>query len=125
MNAPYSITIQTKDHGPVVLPEPSWCAGGHRDGVCRADIHHEGTEHAATVDIPGTEPVRFLTAFLSQYPFAEHSSRRITVAVEIEGEHHEFDPAGLGDLAATITAHALYGLLPLRARLQSLQDGGA
>lgn len=116
----YTVTIQTVDHGPVVLPEPSWCAGGHRDGVHRADIHHQGTEHAASIDVPGTGRVPFLTAFLSQYPFAEHASRAVTAAVEIEGEHYEFDPAGLGDLAASITAHALYGLLPLRARLQSL-----
>ncbi|MCX4541443.1 hypothetical protein [Streptomyces sp. NBC_01565] len=123
MNAPHIVSVRTVDHGVVDLPEPSWCAGGHRDDVNRADIHHEGTEHAASVDIPGTGRVPFLTAFLSQYPFAEHGSRRVTVAVEIEGEHIEFDPAGLGDLAAAITAHALYGLLPLRARLQSLQDG--
>lgn len=71
---------------------------------------------------PGTGRVPFLTAFLSQYPFAEHASRLVTVAVEIEGEHYEFDPAGLGDLAASITTHVLYGLLPLRARLQSLGE---
>lgn len=119
-----TVTVQTVDHGPVTFPEPSWCSGNHRPDSARADIHHEGTEHAAWVDIPERGRVPFLTAFLSQYPFAEHGSRRITAAVEIEGEHYEFDPAGLGELAAVITAHALYGLLPLRARLQSLQEGG-
>lgn len=118
-----TVTVRTVDHGVVDLPEPGWCVKAHRDDVHRADIHHQGVEHAAKVDVPGTGRVSFLTAFLSQYPFAEHASRCVTVAVEIEGEHYEFDPAGLGDLAAAITSHVLYGLLPLRARLQSLQEG--
>ncbi|MFD9266819.1 DUF6907 domain-containing protein [Streptomyces goshikiensis] len=122
MSAPRIVSVRTVDHGVVDLPEPSWCVKAHRDDVHRADIHHQGVEHAATVDVPGTGRVPFLTAFLSQYPFAEHASRRIVVAVEIEGEHYEFGPAGLGDLAASITSHVLYGLLPLRARLQSLQE---
>lgn len=121
MSAPRTVTVQTVDHGPVVLAEPSWCGIEHRNGVHRADIHHQGTEHSASVDVPGHGRVSFLTAFLSQYPCAERASQAVTVAVEIEGEHYDFDPAGLGDLAAAITAHALYGLLPLRARLQALE----
>ena len=124
MSAPRIVSVRTVDHGVVDLPEPGWCVEAHRDDVHRADIHHQGTEHAASVDVPGAGRVPFLTAFLSQYPFAEHARRRIAVAVEIEGEHYEFDPAGLGDLAAAITSHVLYGLLPLRARLQSLEGGG-
>ncbi|MFB7781503.1 hypothetical protein ACFC1D_02160 [Streptomyces vinaceus] len=124
MSAPRIVSVRTIDHGVVDLPEPSWCVKVHRDDVYRADIHHQGVEHAASVEVPGTGRVPFLTAFLSQYPFAEHASRRIAAAVEIEGEYYEFDPAGLGDLAAAITSHVLYGLLPLRARLQSLEGGG-
>ncbi|MFJ9340226.1 DUF6907 domain-containing protein [Streptomyces sp. NPDC101733] len=116
------MTVQTLDHGPVTFPEPSWCAVEHPDGNHRSGIHHEGTEHRASVDVPGFGRVEFLTAFLSQYPFAEHGDRGVSVAVEIEGEHHEFDPTGLGDLAAALTAHALYGLLPLRDRLQALRE---
>ncbi|MFD5511375.1 DUF6907 domain-containing protein [Streptomyces sp. NPDC127051] len=122
MSAPRIVSVRTVDHGVVDLPEPAWCVKVHQDDVHRADIHHQGVEQPAVVDVPDTGPVRFLTAFLSQYPFAEHASRGIAVAVEIEGEHYEFDPAGLGDLAATLTAHALYTLLPLRARLQSLGE---
>ncbi|MCX5586046.1 DUF6907 domain-containing protein [Streptomyces erythrochromogenes] len=121
MSAPQIVTVRTVDHGLVDVPEPSWCSIAHRDDIHRADIHHQGTEHSASVDVPGLGRVSFLTAFLSQYPLAEHASRAVTVAVEIEGEHYDFDPAALGDLAAAITAHALYGLLPLKARLQSLE----
>ncbi|GAA1557237.1 DUF6907 domain-containing protein [Streptomyces globosus] len=121
MSTPYTVTVQTVDHGPVVLPEPSWCIKEHRDGIHRADIHHQGQEAAATVVLPGHGRVEFLTAFLSQYPFAEHASRGVNVAVEIEGEHLEFSSAELGELASAITSHVLYGLLPLRARLQSLE----
>ncbi|MEU4950006.1 DUF6907 domain-containing protein [Streptomyces lavendulae] len=119
-----TVTLVTSDHGILTVPEPSWCRGGHPARTARADIHHEGAEMSARVDVPGTGRVPFLTAFLSQYPFSENGSRRITVAVEIEGEHYEFDSAGLGDLAAAVTTHVLYGLLPLRARLQSLEEGG-
>jgi hypothetical protein len=125
VTAARTVTVQTLDHGPVVLNEPSWCAVEHEGGNHRSAIHHEGTEHTASIDVPGYGRVKFLTAFLSQFPFAEHGSRNVTVVVEIEGEHHEFDSAGLGELAAAVTSHALYAILPLRARLQALEDGGA
>ncbi|MGW8506303.1 DUF6907 domain-containing protein [Streptomyces sp. CLCI03] len=122
MTAPRIVSVRTVDHGVVEVPEPSWCAIAHRDDIHRADIHHQGVEQPATIHIPGTGDVTLLTAFLSQYPYSEHGHRGVWAAVEIEGEHYEFGPAGLGDLAATLTAHALYTLLPLRARLQSLQE---
>ncbi|MFJ7207492.1 DUF6907 domain-containing protein [Streptomyces sp. NPDC098789] len=124
MSAGRTVTVQTSDHGTLAVPEPSWCRGEHLSRTARADIHHEGEELSATVDVPGFGRVSFLTAFLSQYPFAESSGRGVTVAVEIEGEHHEFDPTSLANLAAAVTAHALYGLLPLRRQLQAIQGGG-
>lgn len=117
-----TVTVETLDHGPVVLEEPSWCVIAHPDGNHRSGIRHDGVEHAASVDVPGRGRVEFLKANLTQFPFAESGSRDVKVVVEIDGEHPEFDPAGLGDLAAAITAHALYGLLPLKARLQSLGE---
>lgn len=122
MNAPRTVTVQTLDHGDVVLDEPSWCVAEHPAGNHRSGIRHDGVQHVAAVDVPGRGRVEFLAANLSQFPFAEHGSRDVKVVVEIDGEHPEFDPAGLGDLAAAITAHALYGLLPLRARLQALEE---
>ncbi|MFF6939961.1 DUF6907 domain-containing protein [Streptomyces lavendulae] len=124
MSAPRTVTVQTLDHGLVLLDEPSWCIAVHPDGNHRSGIRHDGAEYAATVDVPGHGRVDFLKANLCQFPFAEHGSRDVKVAVEIDGEHPEFDAAGLGDLAAAITSHVLYGLLPLRARLQSLEEGG-
>ncbi|GAA3255891.1 DUF6907 domain-containing protein [Streptomyces lavendulae] len=121
MSAPRTVTVQTLDHGDVTLAEPSWCVVEHPAGNHRSGIHHEGAECAATVDLPGHGRIEFLKASLSQFPFAEYGSRDVTVAVEVEGECYEFDSARLGDLAAAITSHALSGLLPLRARLQSLE----
>ncbi|WP_330330343.1 hypothetical protein OHS33_11775 [Streptomyces sp. NBC_00536] len=123
MSASRTVTVETLDHGPVTLDEPSWCVVGHPAGNHRSGIRHDGMRHVAAVDIPGHGRVEFLAANLTQFPFAESGSRDVKVVVEIDGEHPEFDPASLGDLAAAITAHALYGLLPLRARLQALQDG--
>ncbi|MFK0217739.1 DUF6907 domain-containing protein [Streptomyces vinaceus] len=122
MSAPRTVIVQTLDHGPVVVVEPDWCVIEHPDGNHRSGIRHDGIEQAATVDVPGHGRVSFLKANLCQFPFAEYSSRDVKVAVEIDGECPEFDSAGLGDLAAAITAHVLYGLLPLRARLQALQE---
>lgn len=124
MSAPRRVTVQTLDYGPVVLDEPSWCVVEHADGNHRSGIRHDGVEHAASVDVAGRGRIEFLKANLTQFPFAEYGSRDVRVVVEIDGEHPEFDAAGLGDLAASITAHVLYGLLPLRARLQSLSGGG-
>lgn len=120
MNAPHTVTVQTLDHGPVVLEEPSWCVIAHPDGNHRSGIRHDGVEHAASVEVAGRGRVEFLKANLTQFPFSEYGSREVTVVVEIDGEHAEFSPAGLSDLAQAITAHALYGLLPLRDRLQAL-----
>ncbi|MFE3580545.1 DUF6907 domain-containing protein [Streptomyces vinaceus] len=124
MSAPRTVAVQTLDHGLVVLEEPSWCVAVHPDGNHRSGIRHDGAEYAATVDVPGRGRVGFLKANLCQFPFAEYGSREITATVEIEGDYYEFDAAGLGDLAAAITSHVLYGLLPLRARLHALEGGG-
>lgn len=122
MSDQHKVTVDTLDHGPVVLEEPSWCVVEHPAGNHRSGIRHDGVQHVAAVDVPGRGRVEFLAANLTQFPFAEHGSRDVKVVVEIDGEHPEFDSAGLGDLAAALTAHALYGLLPLRARLQALQE---
>ncbi|MFD5508161.1 DUF6907 domain-containing protein [Streptomyces sp. NPDC127051] len=123
MSAPRTVTVQTLDHGLVVLEEPSWCVVEHQAGNHRSGIRHDGVQHAASVNVPGHGRVEFLKANLTQFPFAEHGSRGVMVVVEIDGDHAEFDPAGLGDLAAAITEHALYGLLPLRRQLQVIRDG--
>ncbi|MFJ7154637.1 DUF6907 domain-containing protein [Streptomyces sp. NPDC101118] len=115
------VTVLTADHGPVTFPEPNWCLGVHPDGGARADIHHQGAEQPGTFTVERYGRLEFLTAFLSQYPYAEIGSRRVTVAVDINGDHVEFNSGDLGDLAASLTAHALYTLLPLRARLQALE----
>ncbi|MEJ8645273.1 hypothetical protein WKI68_36875 [Streptomyces sp. MS1.HAVA.3] len=52
MSAPRIVTVQTLDHGPVVLDEPSWCVIEHQDGNHRSGIRHDGVEHAASVDVP-------------------------------------------------------------------------
>ncbi|MFF1413359.1 DUF6907 domain-containing protein [Streptomyces sp. NPDC058289] len=123
MSTPRTVAVETLDYGPIVLEEPSWCVVDHPAGNHRSGIRHDGVQHTAVVDVDGRR-VELLRANLTQFPFSESGSRDVKVVVEIDGEHPEFDAAGLGDLAASITAHALYGLLPLRARLQSLQEGG-
>ncbi|MFD5673694.1 DUF6907 domain-containing protein [Streptomyces sp. NPDC127040] len=123
MSAFHRVVVDTLDFGPIEIPEPSWCVIEHPAGNHRSGIRHDGVQHSASVEMDGRR-LELFKANLQQYPFGS-GSRDVKVVVEIDGEHPEFDPAGLGDLAAAITAFALYGLLPLRDRLQALQQGEA
>ncbi|MEU6312361.1 hypothetical protein [Streptomyces sp. NPDC047014] len=125
MSAARAVTVQTLDHGPVEFVEPDWCVAVHVDGNHRSGIRHDGVEYAAAVTTPEGARVEFLKANLQQFPFAEHGSRDVSVVVEIDGEHPEFDAAGLWDLASALTGYALHTLLPLREQLRAIQEGGA
>ncbi|MFB7739591.1 hypothetical protein ACFC08_35630 [Streptomyces sp. NPDC056112] len=63
-----TVTLQTKDHGEVVLPEPAWCIGHDDDQVgYLADVTHNG------------RPVR-ADASTRRYGLAEVMEARITQA---------------------------------------------
>jgi hypothetical protein len=117
-----TVTVQTLDHGPVVLVEPDWCVAVHEDGNHRSGIRHDGVEYAAAVTTPDGEQIEFLRANLQQFPFSESGSRAVSVVVDINGDHPEFDPAGLWDLASTLTGYALHTLLPLREQLRAIEE---
>ncbi|MFJ3093588.1 DUF6907 domain-containing protein [Streptomyces hydrogenans] len=100
-----TVTLSTLDHGPVVVPEPSWCLG-HADHVpCeRVDLSHAGTEHRLAFD--GEE---LLVAMLSQDPHAKTPERRATgLYVEQTGWAATLDADGVRRLAATLTVHAMH-----------------
>lgn len=106
MSVPRTVTIVTADHGPVTLPEPSWCLGSHPDGGARIDVTHVGAEHAFTVPTR-SGPAVLLLAALESRPFVGDSFLRGPfVGVEIGGDWYETGLAGLEAMADALTAHA-------------------
>jgi hypothetical protein len=107
-----TITVPTLDAGDVTLTEPSWCTGTHHqpitaeDGTVlpprREDIAHVGPSIDITV---GTRrgPRRLLELMLWQDPFPTPSNAngsRVYVAVHLlDGDHFDYDVAGLDQLA--------------------------
>lgn len=98
------IRVDTRDHGPVNVSCPPWCTSdGHPDGIHRVDIGHHGPEVSITVDtVHG--PRELLTFALTQYPFSEKPpGTGVFVATHLlDGDHYDFDVAGLERLAADL-----------------------
>ncbi|MFH8369174.1 DUF6907 domain-containing protein [Streptomyces sp. NPDC018031] len=106
MTRPRTVTVHTRDHGPVTLFEPPWCLGQHRDGEYRADLVHEGQETALRAPVPAGGHVTVMTAALVAYPHATARGTEPTVAVELSGDWYHYAPAGLDQLAAAAVVHA-------------------
>ncbi|MGW2292299.1 DUF6907 domain-containing protein [Streptomyces phaeochromogenes] len=106
MSTPRTVTVSTVDHGPVTLPEPSWCMGHHEDGGSRVDIQHEGLE--TTLTLPTRSgPVAHLTATLESRPFVDDPFLRgVFVNVGIDGDTYPTGLAGLDVMADALTAQA-------------------
>ncbi|WP_406171193.1 DUF6907 domain-containing protein [Streptomyces sp. NBC_00996] len=106
MSAPRTVTIRTVDHGPVTIPEPSWCAGRHPDGGARVDITHVGPDRPLTIPTRRGPAVHLVTALESRPFVAESFLRGPFVAVEIGGDWYETGLAGLERMASELEAHA-------------------
>lgn len=116
-----TVTLVTVDHGPVTMPEPTWCAGhaDHRPETYRVDLDHKGPEHHLTHDGEA-----LWVALLTQAPYAtlpEH--RGLGVYVDQQDYAYTLDPAGLYALAASMDTHA-DRLRDLADRLAVLLAGG-
>jgi hypothetical protein len=113
-----SITLPTADHGPVTLPEPSWCVGHETaPGDMRADILHQGHD----------VPLRFRgyligEAALVQAPFAEQTGPEVGVSVSPLGQ--TLDARGVYELAAALDGYA-DRLRTLADELTAILAGGA
>ncbi|WP_328620706.1 DUF6907 domain-containing protein [Streptomyces sp. NBC_00354] len=118
MTSPRTITVPTIDHGLLTLTCPAWCAGHDtRLPQYQADLSHTGPEHAFRFD--GDQ---LFKAMLTQYPFGS-GSRETGLYVEEAGFARTLDPAGLRQLAATLTVHAVH-LRTLAGQLDALLHGG-
>jgi hypothetical protein len=118
-----TVTLTTADHGPVALPEPTWCAGhAHHDPETqRVDLIHAG---------PVVECLylgrTLLAAELVQSPYAESSDRHLggrAPGVSVYPLGQTLDATELYSLAADLDRYA-DRLRGLADQLDALRDGG-
>ncbi|MDX3689927.1 hypothetical protein PV726_06165 [Streptomyces europaeiscabiei] len=99
-----TVTLQTLDHGEIVVNEPAWCVGHDGETVGhRADITHNGAWTAAELDVDG-DTVEFLPVRISHAPLTELQPEPRPVA-DVEG-FPALDAEQLRDLAGKVGAHA-------------------
>ncbi|MEU2300569.1 hypothetical protein ABZ584_24555 [Streptomyces antibioticus] len=101
-----TITLATEDHGPVTLPEPSWCAGhaDHRPDTARVDIAHCGP--AVDCTFLGIE---VFTAELVQSPYSASTIPELggpTPGVSVWPLGRTLNPVQLYGLAAALDSYA-------------------
>lgn len=102
-----TVTIRTRDHGPVTIPEPAWCAGVHPDGGFRVDITHASAETPLTFGTACCGPVPVTAVVFESRPFSLGAEGRgVFVAVSLADDWHPMDPAALEALADQLTVHA-------------------
>ncbi|PJM98114.1 hypothetical protein CG740_37150 [Streptomyces sp. CB01201] len=113
-----TITLDTTDHGPVVLTCPAWCIGHDSSPGARIDISHESVETVLTLPTPEGD-VDHLTVLFEQRPFVAMSPGTGMFAnVEINGMFHPAGPADLDAIADGLVANAA----ELRATARRLAD---
>ncbi|WP_155058814.1 DUF6907 domain-containing protein [Streptomyces blattellae] len=115
MSGRRTVTVHTRDHGPVTITCPEWCSVDHTAGPVqhRADVAHTGLELSLTV--PSAHgPSEWLYVCLDVGEFSEHD-RSIGVVLEVGGASVRVTPARLRALADRLTAQ----LGQVRARTQT------
>jgi hypothetical protein len=121
VSAARTVTVHTIDHGPVTIPEPSWCLGVHTAEGYREDIEHQGQPVRLTVDTPCHGKEQVLEAVLFQRPFSTHGPTGPLVAVDFTADLHEYDSRHLAGLADDLVAFAVGPLHQLTEQLQQLE----
>jgi hypothetical protein len=130
MTAPRTVTVPTRDHGPITFPEPAWCTGaGHRlhgpddDGPARSDISHDSEPVPITVDTP-RGPMALMSLYLNQNPFATDPGQRgvSVIAVFADGDSWPTSIGELGEVAGRIIS-AARSIVPAARRLDAVRGG--
>ena len=117
------ITLHTVDHGNVVLPEPTWCAGHthHDPETERADLIHAGP----AVDLIHLGDT-LLSAELVASPYATSSAPELggpTPGVSVHPLGQTLNPTALYCLAADLDRYSDQ-LRALADQLATVLDGG-
>lgn len=119
-----TVTLQTLDHGPVTVREPSWCRGhqDHDPETARVDLMHVGPSVECTF-----LGIQVFTAELVASPYASTSLPRLggrTPGVSVHPLSRTLDPVDLYNLAAALDRYA-DRLRDLADQLAALLDGGS
>lgn len=95
MKARRTVTVPTRDHGPVTLVCPDWCTADHTAGPVeyRADLSHRGPKLSLTVPSRRGR-VEWLFACVDQAPFSAYD-RTVAVVVELGDSSNRYTPASL------------------------------
>lgn len=113
------VTVQTRDHGAVQLPEPAWCRGIHADDEFRADIEHQGHEVVGGVPTLCHDLVPVLGVSLVQRPFSP-TEPRVHAVLKVDEEWHALNSKGL-DVAADLLVEHATALRHLARQLSALE----
>lgn len=118
-----TVTLQTLDHGEVVLPEPAWCTGHDADTIGTLDeVTHNG-RHVRAGSIGSHGYVDFLDAFVTHAPYlVQRPEPHPLVSVNLD-LNADADPDGVARIAHGLHAAALR-LERLAAEAQHLRNGG-
>ncbi|MFC7973915.1 DUF6907 domain-containing protein [Streptomyces cinereoruber] len=101
-----AVTVVTGDHGDVVVPEPSWCAGLHAPEGFQADIEHQSEAAPAVLRTACHGLVPVLPVSLAQRPYSA-VDRRLYAVVDTGGDFHELDAPALDEAAEELAVHAM------------------
>ncbi|MER6435448.1 hypothetical protein ABT275_03665 [Streptomyces sp. NPDC001185] len=118
-----TVTLQTDDHGEIVLPEPAWCTGHDDDTIgTLADVTHNG-RHVRAGSIGHRGYVDFLDAFITHAPYlAKRPEPYPVVSVNLD-LNADLDPDGATRAAHGLRAAALR-LERLAGEARRLRNGG-
>ncbi|WP_455360001.1 DUF6907 domain-containing protein [Streptomyces sp. SYSU K21746] len=107
MTAARTVTVQTIDHGDVVLTCPAWCAGHDETPQYRIDISHFGPEMEFTAETSRGTVTTMIAAF-EQRPYIgdKFPGTAPLVWMGIDGDGYPSNPEQLDQLAATLVEHA-------------------
>jgi len=120
VSAARTVTVQTSSHGPVTLPEPSWCAGVHQEGGARSDVSHYGQPTTVVLN----DGRVLCDVQLAQWPFSLRDTAPY-VALQLGDAEGEFDDADLQDLQQKLLTFAAVTIPELRAHLAAaIEEAG-
>lgn len=100
-----TVTIQTRDHGPVTVPEPTWCTEDHARGEAyREDVVHTAENVWMKVPTPCHGAAYMAPSGWVLRPF--HTDPRPQLAIELD-QWHDLEPDAVDAVALAFEAHAV------------------
>lgn len=103
-----TVTLQTRDHGEVTVPEPTWCTGHDDEHVgYLADLTHNGAHVIAPLVTAKYGPSRIMTAYISHAPHAQMRTEPKPLLSFLLDSHGDLDPADGHNVARALRLAAV------------------